>query len=194
MFNRYDFEPLNFKGCLLNIVKLVVILFLLFFVFSKLGCEHQKTAPQIEIVLTTTTPIIKMDQRPQFSISLVNRGKKSVTLVKPGDGSLYGWRTPIISWSGINDDYPPPRCGNINGLKKDEVFKMDPGKIVQLSGWIHPPLPLQRGTYQVAFNYANVPELEWSGLLGSPDWFVMRRVRNSTPFEGTSNTVKIVVD
>ena len=37
MFNRYDFEPLSFKGCLLNIVKLVVILFLLFFVFSKLG-------------------------------------------------------------------------------------------------------------------------------------------------------------
>ena len=158
------------------------------------GCEHQQTPPQIDIVLATATPVIKVDQRPQFSISLINRGKKPATLVKPGDGSLYGWRTPIISWSGINDDYPPPRCGNINGLKKDEVFKMDPGKIVQLSGWIHPPLPLQRGTYQVAFNYANVPELEWSGLLGSPDWFVMRRVRNSTPFEGTSNTVKIVVD
>ena len=37
MFNRYDFEPVSFSGCLLNIVKLVVILLLLIFVFSKLA-------------------------------------------------------------------------------------------------------------------------------------------------------------
>ena len=37
MFNRYDFEPVTFRGCLLNIVKLVVILLLLILVFSKLA-------------------------------------------------------------------------------------------------------------------------------------------------------------
>ena len=166
----------------------------------------RKTPPQIEIVLATTTPVIKVDQRPQFSISLINRGKQSVTLVKPGDGSLDGWRTPIISWSGINDNYSWGRCGNINALKKEEVFKIEPGKMVQLdSGWAQASLLtqfpaqlgtflLQPGTYQVAFNYENVPKLEWTGIpLGRHDWFSMRRVRNSTPFKGTSNTVTITV-
>ena len=147
-----------------------------------LGCEHQHTPPQIDIVLATAPPVIKVGQTSQFSISLINRGKKSVTLVNPGDGSLYGWHTPIISWSGINDDYLPARCGNIRSLRKDEVFKIETGKMFQLSGQIRPPLPLQPGTYQVGFNYENVPKLEWTGLpLGKHDWFAMRRVRNSTP-------------
>ena len=174
-------------------MKIHTCLFIAITLLGYLGCEHQQTPPQIDIVLATTTPVIQANQRPQFSISLINRGKKSVTLVKPGDGSLYGWRTPIISWSGINDDYLPTRCGNINNPKKDEVFKIEPGKMIQLSGRIRPPLPLQPGTYQVAFNYENVPKLEWEGLLGRPDWFAMRQVRNSTPFKGTSNTVTITV-
>lgn len=175
-------------------------------IIGNYGCEHQQTPPQIDIVLATATPVIKVDQRPQFSISLINRDKKSVTLVKPGDGSLDRWRTPFISWSGINDDYSLGRCGNINALKKEEVFKIEPGKMVQLDlGWIQASLLaqfptqlgtflLQPGTYQVAFNYENVPKLEWTGLpLGRHDWFAMRQVRNSTPFKGTSNTVTITV-
>ena len=35
MFNRYDFEPVTFRGCLLNIVKLVIIFIMLFFVLPK---------------------------------------------------------------------------------------------------------------------------------------------------------------
>ena len=164
-----------------------------------IGCEHQKTPPKIDIVLATATPVIKAGQTPQISISLINRGNKSVTLVKPGDGSLDGWRTPIFLWSGINADYSLGRCGNINALKKEEVFKIEPGKMVQLdSGWIQASLlaqfPAQLGTYQVAFNYENVPKLEWTGIpLGRHDWFAMRQVRNSTPFKGTSNTVTITV-
>ena len=166
-------------------------------IIGNYGCEHQKTPPKIDIVLATATPVIKVDQRPQFSVSLVNSDKQSVTLVKPGDGSLYGWRTPIISWSGINNGYSWGRCGNINALKKDEVFTIEPGKMIQLDpGWGQPhfPFPLQPGTYEVAFNYENVPKLEWSGIpLGRHDWFAMRQVRNSTPFKGTSNPVTITV-
>ena len=143
------------KDNVMEVGRIYALMLIAIALFGYLDCEQQKTAPQIEIVLATTTPVIKVDQRPQFSISLVNREKKSVTLVKPGDGSLEGWRTPIISWSGINENYPLLRCGNINML----IFKIDPGKMVRLSGWIHPPLPLQPGTYPVAFNYANVPKL-----------------------------------
>ena len=78
--------------------------------------------------------------------------------------------------------------------QKEEIFKIDPGKMVQLSRWTRPPVPLQLGTYQVAFNYENVPELDWTDYsIGERDWFALRRLRNSTPFKGTSNTVKIVV-
>ena len=172
-----------------------VLMFVAIALFGNYGCAKQKTSAQIDIVLTTTTPVVKMGQAPQFSISLTNRGKRSVTLVKPGEGSLYGWRTPIISWSGINDDYLSPRCGNISALKKEEVFKIDPGEKIQLySRWTYPLFSLQLGTYEVAFNYENVPKLDWTDFsLGRPDRFALRRLRNSTPFKGTSNTVTIVV-
>ena len=166
-----------------------------------MGCTSEEKPPKINIELTTTTPVVKMDQIPQFSVSLVNHDKRSVTLVQPGDGSRVGWRTPVISWSVINTDgslMDPVswgRCGNINALDKDEVFTIAPGAKIKLnSGWIRASLPLQPGTYEVSFNYSNVPKLEWSGIpLGRHDRFAMRRIRNSTPFEGTSNTVKIVV-
>ena len=165
-----------------------------------MSCASEEP-PKINIELTTTTPVVKMDQIPQFSVSLVNNDKRSVTLVQPGDGSRMGWRTPVISWSVINADgslMDPAswgRCGNINALNKDEVFTIAPGEKIKLnSGWIRPSFPLQLGRYEVAFNYSNVPKLEWNGIpLGRHDRFAMRRIRNSTPFEGTSNTVKIVV-
>lgn len=168
-----------------------------------MGCKYQKVPPEVDIELTTTTPVIKADQAPLLSVSLVNCGKRSVTLVQPGDGSSVGWRTPIISWSVINTDDPLMprteeillRCGNINSLNKDEVFMIAPGEKIQLnSGWVQPQFLLQPGIYEVSFNYLNVPKLKWSGVpLGKHDRSAMRRIRNSTPFEGTSNTVTIVV-
>ena len=77
-------------------MKRTIIISALLLLAVIIGCEHQKTPPKIDIVLATATPVIKLGQRPQFSISLINRGKKSVTLVKPGDGSLYGWRTLLF--------------------------------------------------------------------------------------------------
>ena len=141
-------------------MKRTIIISVLLLLAVTIGCQRYKTPPKIDIVLATATPVIKLGQRPQFSISLINRGKKSVTLVKPGEGSLYGWRTPIISWSGIKEDDSWGRCGTISALKKEEIFKIDPGKMVQLSPWTRPPVPLQLGTYEVAFNYENVPELD----------------------------------
>ena len=37
VFNRFDFEEVTFGGCLLNVIKLIVIFAILFFVFAKLG-------------------------------------------------------------------------------------------------------------------------------------------------------------
>ena len=187
-------------------MKRTIIISALLLLAVIIGWVDLKTPPEIDIELITLTPIVKANETPHLSVSLENRGWRSVTLVQPGDGSLVGWRTPVISWAGFNPDFPIGRCGNINALKKDEIFTIAPGGKVQLnSGWIQasflarfPTQPgtflLQPGTYQVSFNYSNVPNLKWTGIpLGRHDWFAMRRLRNSTPFEGTSNTVAITV-
>ena len=187
-------------------MKRTIIISALLLLAVIIGWVDLKTPPEIDIELTTLTPIVKADETPHLSVSLENHGWRSVTLVQPGDGSLDGWRTPVISWTGFNPDFPSGRCGNINALKKDEIFTIAPGEKVQLnSGWIQASFLgqfpkqigtflLQPGTYEVGFNYSNVPKLKWAGIpLGRHNWFAMRRLRNSTPFEGTSNTVKIVV-
>src|SRR5919201_6135680 len=73
----------------------------------------------------------------RFTATLLNKGKETVTLVTPGDGSDCGWRTPLVGWSvvkvsadnpraGKHPDKVPlhrgARCGNVNALKADEVF------------------------------------------------------------------------
>jgi len=171
-----------------------------------MGCvskrANTKESPEIDIELSTSTPVVEVGETPQFSVSLVNRGKRVVTLVQPGDGSHWGWRTPVISWSIINVDvssknphHAKGRCGNINPLKRDEVFTLDPGEKITLNSWIGPLFKFQPGTYEVSFHYSNVPNLKWSGIpLGKHDVATMERVRKSTPFKGKSNSVKIVVN
>ena len=197
---------------------------LLLIVSVIMGCE--KESPKIDIELTTTTPVVDgMNGMPPFSVSLVNRDKRTVTLVRPGDGSFAGLRTPIISWSVIDVDNPskdPPRistifgiCSNMNPLQQDEVFTLDPGEKVTFNTWrdsIGSSFSLPPGTYEVSFNYSNVPNLKWRDRRGCyniwqqfahrirswqygphHDKVAMRQVRKSTPFKGTSNSVRIVV-
>ena len=45
-------------------------------------------------------------EKPGITISLENHGRTAATLIQPGDGNHYGWRTPIIGWSVINADDP----------------------------------------------------------------------------------------
>lgn len=199
------------------------IVSLLLVVSVIMGCG--KKPPKIDIELTTTTPVVNaMNGMPPFAVSLVNRDKRAVTLVRPGDGSVDGLRTPIISWSVIDVNAPskdPPRistifgiCGNMNPLQQNEVFTLDPGEKITFGDWIRPSFWLPPGTYEVSFNYSNVPDLKWADSRMRydrniwqqfahriPSWqygphhdkVAMRQVRTSTPFKGTSNSVKIVV-
>ncbi len=192
-----------------------------------MGCG--KESPKIDIELTTTTPVVDaMNRMPPFSVSFINRDKRAVTLVRPGDGSVDRLRTPVISWSAIDVDDPSkdPRqpqigrggCGNMNPLRQDEIFTLAAGEKITFDSWGHdrisPSFWLPPGTYEVSFNYSNVPDLKWADskmrydrniwlqfahhvhkLQRDPhhDRVAMKRVRKSTPFKRTSNPVKIVV-
>jgi hypothetical protein len=144
----------------------------------------------------------------KVTATVVNQGKEAVTLVQPGDGSDFGWRTPVVGWSAVkvasadakaNHPNKPEldhgrRCGNINALKMDEVFTVEPGKKKDLAEWVGQPSMPEPGTYKVVFYYANEPGRKWKGVpLGEHDAGAMARVQQSTPCKLKSNEVTITV-
>jgi hypothetical protein len=144
----------------------------------------------------------------KVTATVTNQGKEAATLVQPGDGSEVGWRTPVIGWSAVkvasadakanHPDKPEldhgRRCGNINALKNDEVFTLEPGKKKDLAEWVGQPSLPEPGTYKVVFYYANEPGQKWKGVpLGEHDAGAMARVQNSTPCRLKSNEVTITV-
>jgi hypothetical protein len=153
------------------------------------------TKPVIAVELKTTTPVVKKDQHPRFTVEIVNRSRREIVLISPGDGSESGWRTPIVSWA-VEGVKPRgfARCGNVNPLRPDEVFTLKPGQRTSLGGWVGRPQLPGPGTYSVRFRYENKPGLKWVGLpLGKHDEGTMARVRASTPAAAESNSVRIEV-
>lgn len=144
--------------------------------------------------------------RSVATVEIANDGDGPVTLVLPGDGSTWGWRTPKIGWSILSADSEDPhpdwpskpdglRCGNINALDADEVFTLDPGAFMPLGEWLgFPNHALAPGRYRVVFYYANVPDLEWQGLpLGKHDAKAMETISGSTPLTLRSNEAVIEI-
>ncbi len=136
-----------------------------------------------------------------WSASLVNHGREPVEVVLPGDGSIVGWRTPIIKWSvvsetGVIRQHSGGRCGNINPLELDEVVTLRSGERVSLVryGLFTPRLP-SSGVVSVSLSYENDPHLEWGGLaMGPHESGAMARVRASTPLSLTSNIVQFEIE
>jgi hypothetical protein len=158
--------------------------------------EQADPAYQVALELGPQQQQTKIGDVPQITATLVNNGKQTVVLVEPGDGSADGWRTPRIAWSFRPGRGQRMRCGNINALKADEVFTLEPGARHQMSSWLCVPSfqSMRPGVYKLAMKYANEPELHWSGLpLGEHDREAMRQVSQSTPLSVVSNTIEITL-
>jgi hypothetical protein len=148
-------------------------------------------ATGLEIELTCTNPVVTPAIDPGFTAHLVNKGKKPVTVVLPGDGSEVGWRTPVVRW-GKEERGTIRRCGNINRLKPDEVVELAPGERVKL-GWVGHPT-LDSGTNKVKLELEHIPTLKWRGLpLGKHDEATMKKVQALPAFKLTSNVVEVQV-
>jgi hypothetical protein len=147
----------------------------------------------LRIDLRVKNPVIKPGADPEIQAFLVNDGNQAETVVLPGDGSDCGWRTPVVCWqperSGVVG-----RCGNINSLKPAEVVQLEPGKRIELDGWLGRPSLAEVGKHRVSVELDHQPNLEWRGLpLGQHDAAAMARIRASRPFKATSNVVEIEV-
>jgi len=165
--------------------------------------------PEAPVVLHLSIPKTELQEgeQPKLTITLTNNQRTPITLVLPGDGSDCGWRTPIVGWSviqvkdGAAATHPvdPPldrglRCGNINSLKKDEVFSIETGKSKELSGWVGGPSIAGPGTYSLVFYYHNDPGRQWVGIpLGRHDPEAMKQVMNSFKCALMSNELRLVV-
>jgi hypothetical protein len=149
----------------------------------------------IGVELRTTTPVVRNGEMPRFRVEVVNHSDAAVTLVKPGDGSDCGCRTPVVAW--VVEGVTPGRvgrCGNINALRADEIFTLRPGQRVRLGKWVGFPNLPGPGRYKIRFRYENRPDLKWSGVpLGPHDAKAMPRVRASTPAVAYSNAVTVEV-
>jgi hypothetical protein len=151
-------------------------------------------APFLELRLRAATTKAKDGKRSAWEVVIVNRGRKPVTLVHPGDGSESGWRTPIIEWV-IDGKVERELGGEVVVLKKGEkdakpelkpVCLTDRCMRLQRCGNIGAlkasdvfdllpgkevkftsdlyPPTLWKGTRKVAVRYFHIPTLKWRGL------------------------------
>ncbi len=175
-------------------------------VVTCLGSQQQEKGAGLVLHIAAKEATLIQGQQPQITATISNRGKTPVLLVHPGDGSAWGWRTPLIGWSaaklgaGAANHPKTPRflhggrCGNINRLKKEEVFVLAPGASKQLNGWIGTPQLAEPGTYRVVFYYANEPTLKWRGIpLGTHDEEAMQQVQKSQKCALISNELNLTV-
>jgi len=158
--------------------------------------------PALSVELKAETTSISVMEQPKVNVIISNRGSDPVVLVRPGDGSDRELRTPLTRWliepvPGEGDAEGILRtvmnCGNINALRREEVFTLAPGQSENLpmSVWAVFSKP---GKYRVRFEYENRPSMEWGGIvLGQHHEGTMLRVRKSTACKLTSNEVIFVV-
>ena len=170
-----------------------------------IGWEGLKGSPhsdELTLRFVSGTTALKVDESPIVKLYITNNGKETVTLVHPGDGSEVGWRTPVVQWSILapGDEtahFPSPRelirCGNINSLDWDEVFRLAPGETKEMKVWL--PRFKAPGQYRVQFFYENRPGMEWGGIeLGIHNPIAMWRVKNSTACSLSSNELFFTVN
>lgn len=162
----------------------------------------------VQLKISTDRTTYRQGEEVRITALLLNEGKAAVTLVQPGDGSRCGWRTPLVGWSvhAVLPDDPPVRrpsrlvlsnggrCGNINALRAQEVFTLEPGQFKRLNGWEGMPPFGDPGTYRIVLHYKNEPGRAWQGLpLGTHDPKARKQIRNSHPCWLVSNELLVTI-
>src|SRR5262249_62204967 len=90
---------------------------------------NDPTKPVIAVELRTAMPVVKSGELPRCTAEVVNRSNQEIVLVRPGDGSDCGWRTPGLSWmvAGVEPQRPAPP-GNLNAPEPNQGLPIQPGE------------------------------------------------------------------
>lgn len=189
--------PDRSSSCILGLAALM---------FGCSGCTDvaDREPARCELVLEMPSTLKQAEILSQVRVQIRNLGKSDVTLVMPGDGSECAWRTPIVGWSILPLDSseshpasakrtPTGRCGNISGLRPEEVFTLKPGESKSLGEW-HAFPPQLPGKYRVMFYYENRPGIDWKGLpLADHDEDAMAAVADSHAVSVASDEVIVEI-
>lgn len=116
-----------------------------------------------------------LQQWPVIQAEILNRRDTPVLLVAPGEGSHHGLRTPILRWrvrrlgepeaaaAGEATGRLPPNCGNIAGLRRSDLRRVEAGEALALEAQIGSSLVFRiPGRYQVRLVYENRPTDAWA--------------------------------
>jgi hypothetical protein len=147
-------------------------------------------------------------ERSNFKVEIRNTGERPLVLVRPGDGSESGLRTPTVKWSVLDSQGQDLQAIGrrfddvINPLQAEEIFRLQPGESFDLSDWIPSIAISTPGAYKIALRYVNDPTASWAKTFQSPRWWerrlamhdkaTMQIVRQSTRCEVVSEPVGIV--
>ena len=159
---------------------------------------------ELALEITPTEATIKRGEQLRVEATIANSGSSPVALVLPGDGSQVGGRTPVVTWLFVPDNAAPPHppsslhatsvCGNINPLKRAEVFTLPGSAKRVLNEWISPVVNLPAGRYRLRMQYSNEPARKVSGLpLGEHEAGAEDLIRRSTACRLVSNDVSLTV-
>jgi hypothetical protein len=175
------------------------------FVEAETSQQQIVSKDDLTLVISAEQDKLTVGEYPKILASITNVGSNVITLVQPGDGSEDGWRTPIIKWTvfEVGETIIPPdpdqgrqiaRCGNINPLRREEVFKIRPGESKEMKEWISLQPFSKPGVYKVSMVYENIPSKEWGGLpLGEHDRSAMKQVKRSAKCLLISNQIQFTV-
>ncbi len=184
------------------------LLFLCPLIIATLVAVGLRTAVAQDVVLRIE-PLaarIPASSGAAVKISVTNKGSQPVTLVRPGDGSWEGQRTPVVEFSWVPRDerklenpqappmeYPKDRCANMQPIMLSEVFRLAPNETLMLQEFMPVrKLPAQPGSYAVVFYYLNLPSM--GRALTEFGTGAFEAVRDSLPCLLRSNEVVFNVD
>ncbi|MCP4438273.1 MAG: hypothetical protein GY810_04950 [Aureispira sp.] len=177
--------------------------------------EHQELFDSLELKIATATTTFSKSESGNYLINaqLLNNSTDSLLVVLPGEGSVSGWRTPIMGWSIINldsnevhsDNFPSiPEltllCANVNQVTEKDLTKIAPASSASLS-WIdfHRVFDVKTlnkvGTYSIKLYYKNTPDLDWEkiGYLSYTEEAAIRIKNETQEFMISSNEIIIKI-
>src|SRR5262249_24239803 len=150
---------------------MVAICFLLL-----LATGYASTGQPLAINLMGSTDVVAGND-PKLSVQITNISERSVTFVKPLDGSWDHWRYPHLSLAVKGPDgrersmSPGGRCCLYNTIEPGDILDLKPGQsMVFPIVWIFPPFK-SPGGYTLKLTYdLRAPDIDaWHHFSSSPD-------------------------
>jgi len=139
--------------------------------------SNRNTAKPKDFTLTlkAKSETIILGEQPTLTATIINNSDKEVLLVPTLDGSIVGWRYPIVKFIVTQpSDAPPPqifgRCGNTNNIQASDFTKVPKKGIFRLfsqSAYMSNNPFTTPGTYTVQLIYStDAKSKKWNGRWG----------------------------